>query len=271
GNKVDRVADAQILAFSREFGIKALDDHIETTINSIRYFVYNNEKTARIIEGFDNLKGNIKIPENVTINGKTYKVTIIDANAFSNINAITSVELPDTIKSIRANAFSNTGIKEMRIPDSVEEIDTYAFGYTGERNEKTGEIIINKVPGFLIYANSKNIASQYAYDNGFTLVSEKVAAKIKVKAKAKRKKNRRVYLKWKTKKYADGYQIYKSKTKKGKYKKVKTLNSKTANNWTSKKIKKKTKKVFYKVRSFTLIGGKKVYGKWSKVVRVKFK
>ena len=77
---------------------------------------------------------------------------------------------------------------------------------------------------------------------------------------AKNIKKRSVKLKWK--KIADvaGYQI-----SYGKKKKLVTTNSAKI-----KKLKKK-KKIVFKVRAYTLVDGKKVFGKWSNVKKVKIK
>lgn len=73
-----------------------------------------------------------------------------------------------------------------------------------------------------------------------------------------------------------GYQVYafrnKTAAKKNKkllYKKTITKNVKVLK-ISSKKLKKK-KKLFIKVRAYKVVNGKKVYGSWSKIVRVKIK
>ena len=85
------------------------------------------------------------------------------------------------------------------------------------------------------------------------------APKVKL-TMAKNIKKRSVKLKWK--KIADvaGYQI-----SYGKKKKLVTTNSAKI-----KKLKKK-KKIAFKVRAYTLVDGKKVFGKWSNVKKVKIK
>lgn len=75
---------------------------------------------------------------------------------------------------------------------------------------------------------------------------------------------------WKKVSGATGYEVYRSTSKDGKYKKVKTIkNSKTV----SYKDKKVTsgKKYYYKVRTYKTVSGKKVYSNYSSVKSIKVK
>ncbi|MBO4863577.1 MAG: DUF4832 domain-containing protein [Eubacterium sp.] len=104
-------------------------------------------------------------------------------------------------------------------------------------------------------------------------VQEKVKAPSKVKLKSvKNKKKKKLTVKWKKIKAADGYEIQYSlkKLNKKNQKKIKTkLTSKTT--FTIKKLK-KNKKYYVRVRAYKLdSAGNKVYGKWSKVKKVKIK
>lgn len=109
------------------------------------------------INGYDNLnkyEGNIVIPENVTVNGKTLTVTRIGSYAFSGCknlysismpngiqeignyafsgcDKITDVTLPEGLKRIKYNAFSHCSkLKAVSFPNSLEEIWYKAFAYT---------------------------------------------------------------------------------------------------------------------------------------------
>jgi len=59
-------------------------------------------------------------------------------------------------------------------------------------------------------------------------------------------------------------------SKSGKYKKIKTVKNKKTVSYTKKKLK-KNKKYYFKVRSYKVIDGKKVYGSYSSVKSVKIK
>lgn len=101
----------------------------------------------------------------------------------------------------------------------------------------------------------------------------KAAKSAKAKIKAKAIKGKRVKLTWKKIKSVSGFEVYQAVKKKGKYKKVATINKAKATKWISKKLKKykRGKKVFYKVRVFTKIDGKRIYGKWSNVAKAKIR
>jgi endoglucanase len=98
-------------------------------------------------------KKSITIPESVKINGVTYKVTAIAANALKGNTKVTSVTIGKNVKTIGKNAFSGcrnlktvtfqsgskltkigakafykcTSLKKISIPSKVKTIDTKAF------------------------------------------------------------------------------------------------------------------------------------------------
>jgi len=73
--------------------------------------------------------GDITIPETVTYNATTYRVTAIGDDAFKGANQVTSVTLPLTgITSIGGWAFNDcTGLTSFTIPASVTSIGEKAF------------------------------------------------------------------------------------------------------------------------------------------------
>lgn len=71
--------------------------------------------------------GDIVIPEQVEIDGKTYDITIIEAEAFMSTE-VNSVVLPNTIKRIGDYAFEGSSIKQISLGNSVETIGEQAFG-----------------------------------------------------------------------------------------------------------------------------------------------
>ncbi len=55
-------------------------------------------------------------------------VTAISGMAFSNCRAVTSVKLPEGVKTIGESAFYNSGVTSVTVPDGVTSIGSQAFG-----------------------------------------------------------------------------------------------------------------------------------------------
>ena len=75
---------------------------------------------------------------------------------------------------------------------------------------------------------------------------------------------------WSKVKGANGYEIYRSNRKDGKYQKVKTISKGGTTSYKDGKLKKSTT-YYYKIRVYRKVDRKKVYGSYSSVVSVKTK
>ena len=71
--------------------------------------------------------GDIVIPQTVSRNNITYKVTIIGNSAFYWCEKLTSVVLPNTIQTIESWAFCGSSLPTVTVPESVTKIGDYAF------------------------------------------------------------------------------------------------------------------------------------------------
>ena len=77
---------------------------IETIINDINYRLDEDNLTAEVMEN-EGYEGDIIIPETVVSNGATYRVTSIRQHAFDCCSSLTSIVLPNSLKSIEWWAF----------------------------------------------------------------------------------------------------------------------------------------------------------------------
>ena len=102
----------------------------------------------------------------------------------------------------------------------------------------------------------------------------RVPDKVKVKKAIKKKSSKKIKITLKKSQGAKGYQVVVYKTKKNAKKNVKALKTtytkKVKFKIKSKKFKNK-KKLFVRARAYTMDGKQRVFGKWSKVKKVKIK
>jgi|GEM_PF-1518306 len=100
------------------------------TINGIRYLLGDTSLTAVVscLEDNNEYFGDIKIPSTVIYEGKSYGVYWIGASAFANCKLLTSVKIPNSVKSIGKYAFYGCeGLTSINIPNSVKFIGQFAF------------------------------------------------------------------------------------------------------------------------------------------------
>ena len=105
------------------------------------------------------------------------------------------------------------------------------------------------------------------YYGGFsdTLTAVTTPAKTTVKTASD---SSSVKLTWKKIKGVSGYVVYRATSKKGKYKKIRTLKKASRTTYTNRNLK-AGKTYYYKVRAYRKVKGKKVYGSYSKVKAVR--
>ena len=93
-------------------------------------------------------------------------VTSIGERAFTNLNYVNELHLPDTLVSIGKYAFFNcVRLTSVIIPDSVSVIENHAIGYCEDWDEE-----ITKMPSIIIRGTT-DIVKKYAEDNGMTFMS----------------------------------------------------------------------------------------------------
>ena len=140
---------------------------VEKIIKGIKYCLDEETMTASVIAKRNGYEGDIIIPETVVSNRASYLVTSIGKNAFFDCKSLTSITLPNSVKSIEFGAFmSCESLSKITLPESVKSIEGYAF----YRCESLTEIAIPN--------NVKSIEA-YAFDRCKSLTSITLPSSVK--------------------------------------------------------------------------------------------
>lgn len=110
--------------------------------------------------GYDNnsYAGTVVIPEFVTYDGKTYKVTTINSKAFSFCRSLQTVIIPKSVTTIGGNAFDYSSLISISIPESVEFIPSQAFYYCSDLTSVTISQGVKKI-GDEVFRGCDNLTS----------------------------------------------------------------------------------------------------------------
>ncbi|MBQ0049212.1 MAG: C10 family peptidase [Bacteroidales bacterium] len=104
--------------------------------DKIVYILDNSNNTASVSfqnSAFNSYSGDVKIPEKVTIDNKTYTVTSIGQEAFSKCTNLGNVTIPATVRSIGYGAFYACHGKSITFAagSQLTTIEPYAFQNSG--------------------------------------------------------------------------------------------------------------------------------------------
>ena len=100
----------------------------DAEIGGICYDFSGDEATVTRDNNGNSYSGVIVIPESVTCGGKSYSVTSIDHDAFSNCAGLTAVTIPESVTSIGNAAFQGCrALNSVIIPKGMTKIDQNVF------------------------------------------------------------------------------------------------------------------------------------------------
>ncbi len=112
--------------------------------------------TVEYQEPMDGVKGTVKIPAAITVDGITYKVTAIAANAFKNNKKVTKVIIGSNVKTIGKNAFSGCSkLKTVSMGKNVATISDKAFYKCTALTKITIPSKVNKIGKSAFYGCKK--------------------------------------------------------------------------------------------------------------------
>ncbi len=124
-----------------------------------------------------------------------------------------------------------------------------------------GKTYYYKVRAYIV-VNGVKVYSSYS-----SVASEKTSLSKSAITKISRVKSTSAKITWNKVTAATGYEVYRSAKKTGAYKKVKTVSGAGNITYTDTKLT-KGKTFYYKVRAYTIVNGKKVYGSFSTIKSV---
>ena len=101
-------------------------------VYNINYALNAADGTAAVVQYYryaqNQYRGDVIIPTRIEREGKKYKVTAIDNDAFKNCTKLTSIQLPQTVRKIGNSAFENClNLRDVTYPDSLKAIGYKAF------------------------------------------------------------------------------------------------------------------------------------------------
>ncbi|MCR5467984.1 MAG: fibronectin type III domain-containing protein [Lachnospiraceae bacterium] len=209
------------------------------------------------------------------VNPGVASIRISGEGNFTSVKTVPyKIEVPD-MGSVKVKKTSDTSVKLSW--SSVGNVTGYVVYDTSDLTKKLATIkgtsgtVKNLTAGkkynliVRAYVDANGSAKYGSFSSAVTAVTKPKKPSISVSAGAKK-----ATVKWKKVSSATGYLVYRSTSKNGSYKKVKTITKNSTLKYVNKKLT-SGKTYYYKVRSYKTIDGKKYYSSYSKVKKVKVK
>ena len=102
----------------------------DVKVDGIFYNILKKAKYAEVTSGDYEYRGDVIIPETITVDDVVCNVTRIEKSAFYGCTGLTSITIPNSVTSIGDRAFRVcTGLTSITIPNSVTSIGKWAFSF----------------------------------------------------------------------------------------------------------------------------------------------
>lgn len=104
--------------------------HTDDGTNGLRYRIYNKSSKLCAVSAssLSNDCAVVNVPASVVIDGESYSVGAVDSSGFSNMRTLVSINLPEGIEIIGANAFAGcTALLTVSLPKTVHTLSKQAF------------------------------------------------------------------------------------------------------------------------------------------------
>ena len=99
-----------------------------TQLENFDYYVDGDNLT---LTGYDGEDKKVNIAPAYEVDGKSLKVTALDGTF--TLDKITSIIVPEGVKTISDNAFNSSGVKYLYLPSTLTEFDGWHYFHDGEK------------------------------------------------------------------------------------------------------------------------------------------
>ena len=98
-------------------------------VNGLNYILIDSISEAYVTDN-PTIAGEVVIPNEIEVNGKSYDVTYVRSSAFRNNTAITSVKIGDNMKGLWTECFYGCGgLTSIEVPENVNQIQSGVFAH----------------------------------------------------------------------------------------------------------------------------------------------